>query len=135
VARGIAEVILGEQDLCDGAAEAIEGAVIERHEPRLADGGAGLNLRDVGGPMRQAEPLHAETNGAGTDDEDFEAIGAESGDLLHQTAEQAEGHAAIAAHDDVGSEFDDDAAERGHLPASLREWHSLNRTKLSGRRV
>jgi hypothetical protein len=110
VALRVAEVVFGEQDLRDGAAVAVEGIVVQAHETRLADGGAGLDLSQYGGAFDQAEPLHAQAHGAGADHEDLCSLSAQGGDLLHQATEQAEGNTAVGPHDNVGAEFDDDAA-------------------------
>ena len=113
VACGIAEVVLGEEDLGDAAAELVEGVVVDAHEAGLADGGAGLNLGEVGGACRKAQALDTEADGAGGDDEDLVAKLAEGGDGLDEAAEEAEGDTAVRAHDDVGAELDDDAAPGG----------------------
>ncbi len=60
--------------------------------------------------MGEAEALDAEADGAGADDEDLVAEFAEGGDGFDEAAKEAEGDAAIGAHNDVGAELDDDAA-------------------------
>lgn len=110
VAGWVAEVVLGEKDLGDAAAEAIEGVVVDAHEAGLADGGAGLDLGEIGGAGGEVEALDAEADRAGGDDEDFVPEFAECGDGFDEAAEEAEGDAAIGAHNDVGAELDDDAA-------------------------
>ena len=111
VPGGVAEVVFGEEDLGDAAAEAVEGVVVDAHEAGLADGGAGLDLGEIGGALGKAEALDAEADGAGADDEDLVAELAEGGDGLDEAAEEAEGDAAVGAHDNVGAELDDDAAQ------------------------
>jgi hypothetical protein len=110
VADGIAEVVLGEEHLGDAAAEAVEGVVVERHEARLADCSAGLDLLESARTRAEAEAFDAKTNGTGADDENVGPAATKGGDLLNQTAEQAERDLAIGTHDDIGAEFDNDAA-------------------------
>ncbi len=53
------EVVVGEQHLGDVQAVLREKLLVNRHEPRLADGGAGLELGELAGPLLVAEHAHA----------------------------------------------------------------------------
>jgi hypothetical protein len=64
----------------------VEAGLPRLHEQALADRGAGLLLGDLGGTLLQTEPAHAETDGAGGDDDDLGALCAERGDLAQTAA-------------------------------------------------
>ena len=62
----------------------------------------------------------AETDRAGADHEDLDALLAKRGDAFDETAKQAESDLAVGAHDDVGAQLDDDAMKAGRYVRGSR---------------
>ncbi len=65
VPERVAKIILGEEHLRDAASETVERIVVERHQPRLANRGAGLHLFERRRAFRQTESLDAKTDRTG----------------------------------------------------------------------
>ncbi len=118
VARGVEEVVFGEQDLRDAVAQLIEGVVIEAHQAALADGGAGLHHHQLGGLGRKAKPLRAQAHGAGGNQEHFAAGAAQVGQRFGDAVQHADRGRAVVAHHDVGADLHDNA--RGRSDAFAR---------------
>jgi hypothetical protein len=110
-AAWIAEVVLRQQHLRDGTAQAVKGIVIERHQSRLADCCARLYLSDHSGPLVRPRRSMPRPTAPDETTRTSMAIGTQRSNLLYETAQQAERHAAIRPHDHVGSEFDNDAMQ------------------------
>jgi hypothetical protein len=69
-----------------------------------------LHLFNDSRTLTQPKSLCAKPDGAGTYHQHFNVRGAQTRNLLDQAAQQAKRDFAVAAHQHVGSEFDDDAA-------------------------
>lgn len=117
VAGVIGEVLVGEEDLGDAEVVMTEEGLVHGHEAALSDGGAGLELGDFAGAGVVAEDAHAGADGAGGDEDRFEAGGAEGGELGDELGELDLVGAFAGVGEDAGTEFDDDASglaeERG----------------------
>lgn len=111
VAVVIGEVGVGEEDLGDGEAELLEEVAVEGHEAGLADGGAGLELVELGGAAGEAEDAHAGADGTGGDEDDLAAGAALFGQLGDQLDELEEIGLFPAVGEDAGAEFDDEAGD------------------------
>ena len=120
----IEEIVFGEENLGDAEAQLIEGIVVHAHEAALADGGAGLHERELGRTRGKFEALHAQTDGARGDEQDFAPGAADIGERLGNTVEGADGDAAIIAHEHVGADLHDHAGGCGNL-FSRREFGPL----------
>ncbi len=83
----IEKIVFGEEHLGDAIAQLIEGIVVHAHQAALADGGAGLHERELGRTRRELEALHAQTDGAGGDEQDFAPRAAEIGERLGDAVE------------------------------------------------
>jgi len=127
----IEEIVFGEEHLCDAEAQLIEGIVVHAHEAALADGGAGLHERELGRTRGEFEALHAQTDRAGGDEQDFAPGAADIGEGLGNTVEGADGHAAIVAHEHVGADLHDHAGGSGNL-FSRREFGPLGFAGIDG---
>ena len=73
VAGAAVEVAGGQQDLGGVDAVLVEALLVGPHQEALADGGAGLKVAQVGGPLAQAEPADAGADGPGADQRDLAA--------------------------------------------------------------
>ena len=81
------QIFMREQNLRDDEAVRGKKFVVSRHEPRLADGGAGLFFREVGGPRFVAERAHARADRAAGDEHDFLAGFFQRGELRDELFE------------------------------------------------
>ena len=113
VARAAVEVAGGEQELRRGDAVAGEAVFPGAHEEGLADGGAGLQLPQVGGAFAQAEPADAGADGPGTDQGDLPAGGAEAVDLVGQGLHLRRFERAVGAGQHVGADLHDHGVRQG----------------------
>jgi len=114
--RRSASVAVREQELRDGDAVGREDFLIRNHEPRLADGGAGLARGKLRGPLLQAERIEARSDRAAGDDDAFVAALHERGDFRREPAKlpQVEGVPPLRG-ENAGAEFENDAlAFAGH---------------------
>ncbi len=59
VALVMLQVIVRQKQLRDGQIESAEQLFVRGHEPGLADGGTGLQLGQIVGPLLMAERAHA----------------------------------------------------------------------------
>ena len=100
------EVEVGEQHLRDADAGAAEGLVVEAHQARLAERGAGLQLGHGGGALFQAEQRHAAADRAGADDEHLVAAPAQLDDLRGELLDLAEVDLAAGIGENAGAELD-----------------------------
>jgi len=99
-----------EQHLGDDEAVAREQLIIDRHEPRLSDGGAGLFFRENGGPDFKTQGAHAGTDRTTGDEHDLLAGLAQHGNLPDELFELRGVGLLAAVGEDAGAEFHDDAA-------------------------
>jgi len=83
--------------------------VVSSHEPRLADGGTGLFLREFRRTRLITERTHAGTDCATGDDDDFLAGFFERGDLRDDLLKLRGVDQFTAVGQDTGAELDDDA--------------------------
>ena len=108
VADPAVEVAGGEQDL--GGVDAVRGQalLVRLHEGRLADGGAGLQVRQVGRPPAQPEPADPRPDRPGANQGHPPAAGPESGELVGQGLDAAavQGPGRVGQH--VGADLDHD---------------------------
>ena len=109
VAGAQPEIIMCEEHLGDGEAVRGEAGLPRLHEQRLADGGAGLFFGNLLRFLGEAEPAHAEADGAGGDHDDLGAAGAERGDIRADGGDARGVELADAGGENAGAEFDDDA--------------------------
>lgn len=117
VAGVVGEVLVGEEDLGDAEVVVAEEGLVHGHEAALSDGRTGLELGEIAGAGIEAEGAHAGADGAGGDEDGFEAGGAEGGELGDELGELDLVGAFAGVGEDAGPEFDDDASglaeERG----------------------
>ena len=102
---------------------------VDAHEPGLADGGASLDGRQVGGTLPQAERHHARRDRPAGDDDALVAVADERGDLGGQTAELPHvERVAARGGEQAGAEFDDDPrVQKLHRAAQTSATHRLGR--------
>ena len=74
----------------------------------LAHGGAGLERGEVLGTFFEPELAHAESDGAGADEDDLVAMAAQCVDLGTECVDPVGIELADAAGEDTGAELDDD---------------------------
>ena len=99
------QVVVREQDLGDGQAVRAEELLVDRHEPRLADRGAGLQFGQVARALFVAQRAHARADGARGDQHDFSARLALLGDLRHQLLHLGKVRLLPAVGQDAGAEL------------------------------
>ena len=134
VARADAEIVVGEEHLGDGERVRGEGGLPHLHEARLADGGAGLFFGNVFGFLRERERTHAETDGAGGDDDDLGARGAKGGKLRGEVGDAGGVELADAGSENAGAELDDDAARDAAGDFFFQRGGRGERVRANGRR-
>src|SRR5439155_20393465 len=108
VARPAVEVGRGQQQLRRRDAVAGQAVLPGAHQERLPDGGAGLQVPQVGGPLAQGEPADAGADGAGADQGDAAAGLAQAVQLVGQGLQAGRLQGAVGAGQDVGADLDDD---------------------------
>ena len=113
VAGPAVEVAGGEQDL--GGVDAVrrEAFLVGPHQEALADGGTGLEVRQVGRPLAEAEPADAGADGPGADQGDLAAGGADALELVGQGLDAAPVERAVGVGQHVGADLDDHRAGPG----------------------
>ena len=82
---------------------------VNRHEPRLADGGARLHFGQVGGPLVVTERAHARADRAAGDEHDFLAGLLQCGDLRDELFQLRRVRLLAAVGEHAGAEFHDEA--------------------------
>jgi hypothetical protein len=82
---------------------------VSGHEPRLADGGAGLQFGKFGGALFETERAHARADCAAGDDHDFLARGTLLGNLRDQACHLGKVRLLATVGKDARAELDDDA--------------------------
>ena len=103
------EVVVREQHLGDVQAVPREQFCVGGHEPRLADGGAGLQFGEFGRALVQSQRAHARADGAGGDDHDFPASLALPGDLRDELFQLRRVGLLAAVREHARAEFHDNA--------------------------
>ena len=103
------QIFVRQQNLCDDEAVRGKKFFINRHEPRLADGSAGLFFREIRRPHFVAERAHARTHSAAGDDHDFFAGFPQRGDLRDDLFELCGINQLPAVREDAGAEFHHEA--------------------------
>ena len=78
------EIVVGQQDLGNAEAGLGKKLFVSRHQPGLADGGAGLQLRKFRRPFFVAQCAHACTHRARRDNDDLFSQRPNGGDLARQ---------------------------------------------------
>ncbi|MCY1382430.1 hypothetical protein D9M69_704520 [compost metagenome] len=86
-----------------------EAAFIDLRQAHLADGGARLQFVDIGGALLETEAQHAFGDGAGADEHDFLAQGAQAGNLRGPARNGGMVESAAIVGNQRGADFDDDA--------------------------
>lgn len=114
-----AEVFAGQEDLCDGQFVWVESALPVIDQDALANGGAGLELGQFFGALVEAELTHAQADGSGADEDDFNASGTECCYLATESSDALGIEFSDAGGKDAGADFDDDAP-------SLFEWDQVD---------
>ena len=104
------QVVVCQQDLGHAKTGLGKEPFVQGHQAGLADGGAGLQLGNIGGPFLVAQSAHARPHRAGTDNDDLFALGAHGGDLGGQLADLLQIGLLAAVGQDAGAQFDHDAA-------------------------
>ena len=107
----VLEIVVREEDLRDVEAELGEEVFVSRHQPRLADGGAGLQLGEFLGPRLEAEHAHARTDRSGGDEDDLAARPALGGDLRDKLLHLRKVRLLPGVCEDAGAELDDEACD------------------------
>jgi hypothetical protein len=82
---------------------------VSGHEPRLADGGAGLKFGEVAGAFFKTERAHARADCAAADDDDFASRFSLRGDLRDELLQLRRINLFPAVGQHAGAEFDDGA--------------------------
>ena len=82
---------------------------VHGHEPRLADGGAGLQFRQFVGPFFITQRAHARADGARGDEHDFLAGFFQRGDLGNELFQLRRVGLLAAVGEHPGAEFHDEA--------------------------
>ena len=116
VAGPAVEVLVGEQKLGGVAAVAAEALVVGPDQVRLADGGGGLELRQVVGPALQPELADPRADGTRADQGHLAARVHHRADLLGQVVDSRRVEPAIGAGQDVGADLDDPDSRRRARP-------------------
>ena len=81
------EVVRDHERLTGDDAGAGELGAVHLHQPRLAEGGEGLERGQIVGTASETERGHPGGHGARGDEEDFVAGVAEPGDLVTETSD------------------------------------------------
>ena len=105
----VAEVPLRHKQLRAGHAVLFEAVVVGVDEADLSGGGehlARLDRREISSERHDAAPR---ADSAGGDENDFDAIRHERGDLRSQAVENRRVELAVAPRDDVGANLDDNS--------------------------
>ena len=113
VARPAVEIAGRQQQLRRRNAVLGQAIFVGAHQEGLTDGGARLELAQVGRTLAEVEPAHAGSDGAGTDQDDFAAGGAEALNLIRQRLHAGRLQGAVAAGQHVGADFDHDGMSQG----------------------
>jgi hypothetical protein len=103
------QVLVREQNLRDVQIVLAQKVFVNRHEPRLADSGAGLKFREFGGTRRVAERAHARADRAAGHEHDFLAGFPQRGDLRDELLQLRRINQFPAVGEHAGAEFDDKA--------------------------
>ncbi len=113
VAGAVVEVAGGQEDLRGVNAVRGEALLVELHQSRLPDRGAGLEMRQVGGPLAETEFADARADGSRADQHDLPARRADAvqlvGERLDAVAIEPPGR--VGQH--VGADLDDDGVRPG----------------------
>jgi hypothetical protein len=103
--------------------------LVQLHECRLADGGAGLQVGQVGGALAEPEFADAGTNGSRTDEYDLAARRADSVELIRQRLDPQAIQFPRRIRQHVGPHLDDHRVRPADDFASSRIGHvSLHRS-------
>ena len=104
------EIIVREQHLRDAQIVRGEKFFVNGHEPRLADGGAGLQFSRVGRPFFIAERAHAGADCAGGDEHNFPTRFSQRSDLGGELFQLRLVGLLAAVGEHTRAEFNDDAS-------------------------
>jgi hypothetical protein len=99
------QVVVRQQHLRDVKVELRKKFFVNRHQSRLADGGARLQFGEIIGPSLVAERAHARAHGAGRDEHDLLPGFALRGDLRDQLLQLRQIRLLPAVREDTGAEF------------------------------
>jgi hypothetical protein len=103
---------MGEEHLRGDEAVRGKKFIVRGHEARLADGGARLFFREIGGTRGVTERAHAGTDRAGSHEHHFFAGFFQGGDLRDQLFQLRRINQLPAIGEDTGAEFDDKTGNR-----------------------
>jgi len=103
------EVFMGEQHLCDMQIVSGKKFGVMRHQPRLANGGAGLEFRELARTFFVTERAHARADRAGSHEHDFLAGFFQRGNLRDELLQLRRINLFPAVGQHARAEFHDDA--------------------------
>ena len=107
-ARGVGEVLRGQQHLRRDETVLRESLLVQIHQPALADCGKGL-LLDQQVALLLMQRVSAQRNRAGRDDENLPAGVTSVREIFNQFGDAVERESAFAVEEEIGAQFDNNA--------------------------